>query len=172
MNKLKIRSKAFHLFFLGIIIIVLLLGQIIVNSESNNDENSDLDNDGIDDSTEKLIGSDHNDSSDVSRIKIENKEYFLIDSDSDEIFDKLYDSIGKIIEVNFDDGRYLIDINNDGKYDYVYSNGEVSIYQEEKNEFEIPWILVIASVIIIVLIIILVLFKLGILYLYEDYADE
>lgn len=173
MNKLKISSKAFHLFLLAIFIFIILFSsQIISSSPSSNEENLDSDNDGINDSTEKVIGSNHNDSSDVSKIKIENKDYFLIDSNSDKIFDKLYDPIGKMIQVSFENGEYLIDINQDNTYEYVYSSGDISVFKEEVDQLDIPWILVIASIIIIVLIVILILFKLGILYLYEEYVDE
>ncbi len=170
MNKSKNILKSCILIFVIVLVSLILFNQMVAFADSIG--KNDSDEDGVDDSTEELIGSNKNYSLDVIEIKIGNKEYFLIDTNSDEVFEKIYDPVGKILSVNFDSGRYLIDLDQDRSYDYVYYNGEVSVFQEEVEQLQIPWILVIASLIIIALIVILILFKLGILYLYEEYADE
>jgi hypothetical protein len=64
----------------------------------------------------------------------------------------------------------LLDIDDDGSWDYSYNNGILVVYKES---FKIPWLYVIIAIIAIVLIVVSILFKKGIIYLYEDeYIDE
>ena len=59
-----------------------------------------------------------------------------------------------------------LDIDNDGISEYTYDsvNG-IARYEEP---FEIPWLYVIATIILVVMLIIFILFKKGYIYLYDE----
>lgn len=85
--------------------------------------NIDSDNDKIPDEIEKQIGSDYESSDGVIILEIAGKTYCLIDTDNDGEIDVLYDATKEeIFEVTTDNGLVLIDINQDGKYDYYYES--------------------------------------------------
>ena len=142
------------------------------SADGNFSGDLDDDNDKLVDLEEEKIGTNPLDSSDVELITIMDMDYFIFDSNDDNKFDKLYDGESRVISVEFSEGSYLIDLELDGNYDYIYSDGEVSKYYKETKQLEIPWVLVIATIIIVVIIVIAILFKLGILFLYEEYVEE
>jgi len=83
---------------------------------------------------------------------------FLIDLDGDEIFD-MFQNISNHINssVEIKDGQYLLDINGDGSWDYIYDYqyDELTSYKLEPGN-EIPWSIVIlitlASIIILIIV--------------------
>ncbi len=150
-------------------------GDKIPNNDSANGNFSgdiDDDGDGISNSIENLMGSNPLDSSDILKIQINSNDYYLMDLDNDKIFDKLYIKNSRVIQIDYNDEVYLIDLDMDGTCDYTYSNGNVNEYSEPVESFDIPWILVIATLIIVVILLIAILFKLGVIYLYEEYSEE
>jgi hypothetical protein len=146
--------------------------------DTDNDSIADLDdedddNDGLSDSVETLLGSDPTDDTDVFSINIEEHQYYLVDIDGDGISDKLYDTLGRIIEVEYtNDGKYLLDINGDDIWDYVYDpfTGTTEIYSEEETPDEgIPLVLIIVLIIVIGITIITILYKTGYIWIEEYY---
>ena len=98
----------------------------------------------------------------------------LIDTNGDGIPDEFYnETTQKAYPMKKkDDGTYLIDIDDDGTWDYVYdpATGQITEYQPEP-EGEPPWLLIISlGAIIGIVIIVFILFKTGILYFEE--VDE
>ena len=108
----------------------------------------------------------------------------LVDIDGDGESNIFYDSasgMSTIVKHN-EDGTYLIDVDGDGKWDHTYNKAleATSTYVEEKseeasipfiNEEIFPLILGIIIVIVITILIIFILFKIGYLYVEEDYDE-
>jgi len=127
---------------------------------------TDDDNDGLLDIYEIMINSDSKDDSDAKNVFISDFYYFIVDLDNDGTGDLLFNaetSLQSNIEVK--DASLLLDIDNDGSWDYSYLNGALEVYVEP---FEIPWLLIGATIAIIALLIIFVLFKMGFFYVYEE----
>ena len=95
--------------------------------------------------------------------------HYLIDTDADQSFDTFYNSILILFtETSLIDGKIRIDMDNDGILDYPYSEGSISNFDDG-----FPLIYVMISVIIIPIIVIAILFKKGIIFLYEEeYLEE
>jgi hypothetical protein len=106
----------------------------------------DDDNDGLPDTTEVILGSNPINGSDVKRIYIAGKLYYLIDVSDDGVYDVLYEPVTEAktgIEKHSE--NYILDVNGDGAWDHIYSilDGSVSTYEEQ---LAIPltfWILLI-----------------------------
>lgn len=126
------------------------------------DWDSDDDNDGLTDLEEESIGTNSKDSSDVVKILNSYGLFYLIDTDNDGIVDKYYKkTTGITTELgDFGDNKFLIDINADGNYDFVYdaSLGTIEEYKantnlkSEENKSDIdntPYIIVIVLFIVI-----------------------
>jgi len=124
----------------------------------------DDDNDGLSDLIEKLLGSNPKDNNDVLNIIILGKNYYLIDTNNDGDSNIFYNSQTNIqTKTSIKDGRIYLDINNDKSWDYIYFKGIISKY-----EGEFPWIYLIILFIIVPIAIVIILFKKGILFLYEE----
>lgn len=136
---------------------------------------SDDDNDGLSDSIEDQLGSDPKNSQDIKEIRISGVKHYLIDITKDGKSDLFYNSIsgGNTTLGITKSGLYLIDFNGDYRWDYTYNpiQGTVAPYEEQKS-FELSWPFVLIVIIVVVIITIFVLFKKGILYLYEEYIVE
>lgn len=102
----------------------------------------DDDDDSLTDIIEINLGSNPLDGSDVAKIYIDGKPYYLIDTSQNGPYDILYEPSRKATTaVEIYDENYLLDQNGDGSWDHIYyaSDGSVSKY----GEIEIPWTLVI-----------------------------
>lgn len=128
----------------------------------------DLDDDGDDllDIYEDFMGSNSKDYSDVLSINILDTKYFLVDIQADGFYDKICNPTkGYYSDVVKENDMYLIDIDKDGVLDFSYQNGAISEYKT--SIFDNIWLYVILIVVAIILIV-LILFKTGIIYLYEE----
>ena len=122
----------------------------------------DDDGDGLTDSIEESIGSNPKDNSDVETIFVENTIFYIVDTDNDNQWNILYNpGTGLKTKITNQNGVFYLDINGDGNYDYTYNNG-LFVYRP------FPWLQVILAAAGIILIIIAILFKTGIIYLYEE----
>jgi len=78
----------------------------------------------------------------------------------------LYNSVNeKKTNAKYENGVYYIDINGDGIFDYSY-DGVL------KECFNVPWLYVIIGLIISIAVVLFVLFKKGILFIYEEEIVE
>jgi nitrous oxidase accessory protein NosD len=121
---------------------------------------ADSDNDGLTDVEETKLGSNPNDKSDVMKIYLGGKLYYLVDINQDGSFDVLYNQITKTRTVLETKGvNYLIDQNGDGTWDYVYNtmDGSISLYKEETPIY--IWIILTLVVIAIISTIALYYFR-------------
>ncbi len=61
---------------------------------------------------------------------------YLVDEDGDGTYDSFHNDISnQNSDVDYDNGKYLIDGNGDGEWDYSYSRGEgLKMYQKEQEE--------------------------------------
>jgi len=112
---------------------------------------ADSDNDGLTDVEEVKLGSNPNDKSDVKKIYLGGKPYYLVDVNQDGSFDVLCNQVTKTKTVLETKGvNYLIDQNGDGTWDYVYNtmDGSISLYKEETPIY--IWIILILIVIAII----------------------
>ena len=135
----------------------------------------DDDNDGLSDVIEDQLGSDPKNSQDAKEIRISGVKHYLIDITKDDKSDLFYNSISggnTTLEIT-KSGLYLIDFNGDHRWDYTYNpvQGTVASYEEQKS-FEFPWLWAITVMAIVAIITIIILFKKGILYLYDEYVVE
>ena len=122
----------------------------------------DDDGDGLTDSIEESIGSNPKDNSDVETVFVENTIFYIVDTDNDNQWNILYNpGTGLKTKITNQNGVFYLDINGDGNYDYTYNNG-LFVYRP------FPWLQVILTAAGIILIIIAILFKTGIIYLYEE----
>ena len=117
----------------------------------------DDDNDGLPDIDENTIGSNPLDKSDVKRIYASGKVYYLVDISQTGYYDLLYDSESETtngIENRGED--YLLDTNNDGTWDHIYSGstGLVSRYEEPLVVPIFVWIILIIAMIISAIILV------------------
>ena len=140
---------------------------------------TDSDSDGIPDYIEKTLGSDSTNSSDVIPVNITGKTRYLVDTNSDGKSDKFYDGAagvaGRITTVGTTDaGKYLIDLDGDSVWDYVYDPVSKTVTPAEKTSATgFPWLFVIIGIIVVVILVIIgVLFKLGYISIYEEVIEE
>ena len=120
---------------------------------------SDDDNDGIEDLIEEVLGSDPK-KKDVLKIEINNQSCFLVYLDEDDIPDLFYNPLNEKARMKKQsDTEYLLDINGDGAWDYVYNSqtGFVSGYKEKENFY----LYIALLVLLLLMVIILILFKKG-----------
>ncbi|MDH7518068.1 MAG: hypothetical protein QHH19_07005 [Candidatus Thermoplasmatota archaeon] len=151
-----------------------------VPDENSNDGkymgDEDDDNDGLVDNVELKLGSNPKDKSDVRTIGINTVDYYLVDITGDGIKDVFYNplkNINTMVQVTRD-GLYLIDFNGDNLWDYVYNPfyGTIAVYEEERFvELPMPLITV-AGVVAAIVLIIFILFKTGVIYIYQEYVVE
>ena len=101
----------------------------------------------------------------------ESTVYCLVDTNENGKVDLLYNTNTELrTKAKIENGVALLDFNGDGEWDYTYDKGFLITY---KAPFEIPWLYVILSIIGITLLILFILFKKGILYVYdEEYVIE
>jgi len=162
-SKLKFfRMKSLFLIFLMFVIFIGLQSFF-----SQGSLNLDTDSDGLADIHENNLGSNVTDPTDVINRTISGSYFLFVDSNNDNISDVLFDvSSIRYNDIKNLDGTLYIDINFDDVWDYTYKKGKLTPIE---NSSEIPWIFIIAGVIIfIIVLIIIILFKLGILYIYEE----
>jgi hypothetical protein len=132
---------------------------------------NDDDNDGLIDEIETILGSNPKKFGDIVFLVIEKNTYCLVNTNENSKFDLLYNTLTEVkTKTKNEEDVTLLDIDDDGSWDYSYNNGILVVYKES---FKIPWLYVIIAIIAIVLIVVSILFKKGIIYLYEDeYIDE
>jgi len=137
---------------------------------------SDDDNDGLSDAIELNLGSNPKEKLDVKTVGINAADYYLVDITSDSVKDIFYNptkNINTKIQIT-KNGLYLIDSNGDNILEYSYDPiyGTISSYEEERLiELPMPLITVI-GVLIAVVLIVFILFKTGVLYIYQEYVVE
>jgi hypothetical protein len=93
---------------------------------------ADDDDDGISDTIEKEIGSNPLDNTDGNKIYIAGNAYYLIDVNSDDIYEILYNpETTQTTAVEKSGETYLIDISGDESWDYTYTitDGVISEYE-------------------------------------------
>ena len=129
----------------------------------------DDDNDGLYDLIEEELKTNPKNRLDVIYIEIKGTDYFLLDINNDGYSDILYNLITNTqSKTSIEFGRIYFDINKDGLNDYSYFRG--SIYEFGGG---FPWVIAILSIILFSIIIVVLMFKTGILYLYqEEYIEE
>jgi hypothetical protein len=134
----------------------------------------DDDNDDLSDTLELKLGSNPKDKSDVKIVGINSVDYYLVDITKDGVKDIFYNPMENIntkIGIN-KDGLYLIDFDGNNLWDYAYDPvyGTISSYEEERL-IELPMSLItVVGVVIAVVLIIFILFKTGVLYIYQEYV--
>jgi len=102
----------------------------------------DDDDDGIIDIIEISLGSDPLYKLDVTKIYINGKTHYLVDTSESGLYDILYEPIRETTtSVEIYDDNYLLDQNGDGSWDHIYYGSDGSV--AEYGEIEIPWELVI-----------------------------
>ena len=125
---------------------------------------SDDDDDGLTDDVEVFLGSDPKNSRDVITLFLDYTIFYLVDTNNDGRSDVLYSpQSGSKSEVLNQRDKTLLDVDNDGAWDYTYIKNKGAVKYKE-----IPWLYVALGVIIMVFSIIFILFKKGILYFYEE----
>jgi len=124
----------------------------------------DDDNDGLSDIIENSIGSDPKNNDDVLSFVFENNIFYIVKTNHNNYI--LYNSVNeKKTNAKYENGVYYIDINGDGIFDYSY-DGVL------KECFNVPWLYVIIGLIISIAVVLFVLFKKGILFIYEEEIVE
>ncbi len=116
----------------------------------------DDDDDYLIDTIENKLGSNPLDGSDVNKIYIKGKPYHIIDTNGDRKYNILYETTSDTItSLEKQNQNYLIDLDKDGTYEYIYNAEEnsVSLYEEETPIQVDIWILL--AVILISLFIII-----------------
>jgi len=167
MKKIFLHSKKKYTklkyFFFAILLFIFLISSNIISSQE--DSLSDTDSDGVHDIYEDFLGSNSNNSSDAKEILISGSNYYLINTNGDEFFDIFFDvSLCRYNDLEKIDGILYIDSNFDKEWDYTYDNTLEPI----KDSFDFSWLLVIGIIIFVIILIIAILFRTGILYLYEE----
>ena len=118
---------------------------------------ADDDNDGLTDVIETELKTNPTNALDANRIFISGKEFFLLDVTQNGIYDILYNPVSKDkTAVEKHNNSYLIDINGDNKWDYLYNtaDGSITSYIEEQVFSLIIWVVSILVVIILIILII------------------
>ena len=102
----------------------------------------DDDDDYLPDTTETKLGSNPKDGSDVNKLYIEGKAYYLIDANGDGRYDILYDLTSDTTKpTKTQKQNILIDLNEDGRYEYIYNieQNTVNSYEEKTPSIDV-WI--------------------------------
>jgi len=137
---------------------------------------ADDDDDGLNDIVELRLGSNTKDKSDVKIVEISSVNYYLVDITKDGVKDVFYNLIKNInTKIGITkDGLYLIDYDGNKLWDYIYDPFYGTIYNYEEESFiELPMpLIMVVGVIIAVVLIIFILFKTGVLYIYQEYVVE
>lgn len=111
---------------------------------------SDDDNDGLNDILEEKIGSNPYNSNDAKKIYIKGEEYYLVDINQNKIYDILLNPQNeKTYDVDQKNTNYLIDINGDGSWEYIYQTGNDEI-QAYRQNIDYKLIIVIAVIVTII----------------------
>jgi PKD repeat protein len=134
---------------------------------------SDDDNDGVADDTEKQLGSDPYDATDVIDVQIEGTTYYLVDTTGNGESDTLFNPYSADTSpIQTDNGNLLLDIDDDGTYEYLYdpATGESTVNDVGQQEEEFPFVIIIVLIIVIIIITIGILFKTG--YLYVENVED
>jgi parallel beta-helix repeat protein len=130
------------------------LATIILDANKNN----------ISDVIDEAIGSDIT-SDDLRTVTIDGVLYYLVDTNHDGKSDAFYNPItNKKTILGMQDDKQLIDLDGDGKWDYVYDPalGLISAYVEVVTPLNTPWLSITICVVIFVVILLIVwLYKTG-----------
>lgn len=122
------------------------------------------DNDILTDEIENNLGSNPQNNNDI--LLFENNKYCLIDTNDDGKSDIFYNlETGDKSKISYEDGVMYLDIDFDGKKDHIYDGSLTKI-----DEF--PWLQVITGIFFFVIVIVFLLFKLEIIYFYDEYVIE
>ena len=116
----------------------------------------DDDNDGLIDLIEIQLGLNTKDQNDVIKTYILGKTYFLLSSQNNNIYDLFYDlATDTISSTQKQQNNYLLDINNDGTWDYLYNptTNSVTISDNEISIVTLIWIIIIITIIAFALVI-------------------
>lgn len=164
------------------LVVVFLFSSVSVSAEEATGD--DYDSDGLNDIYEEYLGSDYTDSSDVLSFSISDSTYYLVDVAKDGIYDNFCSPLnGYYSDVVYESGIAYLDSDGDGKSDYKYQNGELlehstainfgfADFLNNLNFFESIWFYV-TIILAAIAVSILVLFKTGIIYIYEvEYTVE
>jgi hypothetical protein len=163
-------KKNFISIFLVLILVFILFSSTLVYAD---DVNADYDSDGLNDIYEDYLGSDYTDSTDVLTFTISDSNYYLVDVLKDGVYDNFCSPLnGYYSDVGYANNVPLLDYDGDEKWDYKYQNGQLVEYNRFfddffNNYFNTIWFYIIVIVAVIVSIV-LILFKKGILFLYEE----
>lgn len=133
----------------------------------------DDDNDGIADVIELQLGSNPKNVLDITKIGISGVSYYLVDVTEDGKSDLFYNTaLDRSSTVKIADGGvYLVDFDGNGQWDYTYNPVYKTVTYYE--EFSVlPWLLLALGIFIGALIVVFLLFKTGVLFLYEEYVVE
>ncbi|RLF41068.1 MAG: hypothetical protein DRN18_04145 [Thermoplasmata archaeon] len=117
-------------------------------------EDDDDDNDGLNDTVEKLIETDPKIKNEFVNLSIDGKEIFLVDKDNDGVYDVFYDPTANLTTSTslVDINKYLIDCDGDGKPDYTY-NATSNTLNRIQRFTEIPWPIVIEVLVAIIIVV-------------------
>ena len=117
-------------------------------------EDDDDDNDGLNDTVEKLIETDPKIKNKFVNLSIDGKETFLVDKDNDGVYDVFYDPTANLTTSTslVDINKYLIDCDGDGKPDYTY-NATSNTLNRIQRFTEIPWPIVIEVLVAIIIVV-------------------
>ncbi|MEM0493007.1 MAG: hypothetical protein QXS02_03505 [Candidatus Thermoplasmatota archaeon] len=132
---------------------------------------NDDDDDSLQDHLELALGSDPYNNKDVKVIFIDEVLYYLVDIDNDGSSDVLYNPQGTIKRLRkTSDGSLLIDVSSDKKKVYLYNtiDDKIVLYSTEYGDQVVPWYWMVLLIIGIVILIIFILFKIGVIYIYEE----
>ena len=121
---------------------------------------TDDDNDGLSDVIEIKLESDSKNSDDVVSFIFKDNAYYIVKTSGNRYI--LYNAFNqKTTKARYENSLYYVDFNGDGFYDYSY-DGVLKEY------FDIPWLYIILGLVISVIFILFLLFKKGVLFLYEE----
>lgn len=120
----------------------------------------DDDSDGLSDTIESNFGSNPKDYTDVMKIYLAGKPYYLIDATLEGIYDILYNpSNEETTAIEKQDDTYLIDVNGDSSWDYIYQISEGSIKTYEEKPLHLPLIEILIIIIISIIIFLFIYYK-------------
>lgn len=121
----------------------------------------DDDFDGLSDTIESTFGSNPKDNTDVMKIYLTGKPYYLVDTTLEGVYDILYNpSNEETTAVEKQDDKYLIDVDGDSIWDYIYqiSEGSIKTYEEEKPLY-LPLLEITILIIITIIIFLFIYYK-------------
>jgi len=141
---------------------------------------NDTDGDGLTDSQETGLGLSSNDESDVQNITIQGTRYYLIDTTQDGIYDSCYYPPSNLYPCSYSSSEYLIDIDGDTEWDYLYSPVTTSIRpytngqdNSDSEGFPLMYIIIIVVVIVgVVGVVVFLLYRYGYIGIEEELVYE